>query len=258
MTQTEISMKRPRHFINSIEKGLSILSTFSENRPELTLTELARSNKMTMGTAHRYLLTLKELGFVAQGEDNKRYHLTLKVLSLGFSVFHGLDLRKRVLSYMIQMTKEMGVTTHCAIIDDTEILYVEKVRSNDLVNLDLTIGSRLPAYCTAMGKTILAFMDEKESREIISRVNLILHTPFTITSKKVLLKELETIRERGFGISNQELMVGLRTLAAPIFMHGRVEAALGVSYPCHRVEGNNLEAKFIERLLEIAGKVSIG
>jgi IclR family transcriptional regulator, pca regulon regulatory protein len=213
---------------------------------------------MSMGTAHRYLLTLRELGYVAQSGEDRKYRLTWKVLSLGFSVFNGLELRKRVLPYMIQMTKEMSLTTHCAILDDTEIVYIEKVRSKDVVDLDLTVGSRLPAYCTAMGKTILAFMGESQSREIISRSSLIPHTPFTITSKRALLKELETIRQRGFAVSNQELMVGLRTLAAPIFSHGKIEAAVGVSYPSHRVEGSQREKKYIDRLLELASMVSIG
>jgi IclR family pca regulon transcriptional regulator len=250
-------MKRPRHFINSLEKGLSILNTFSLTKPDLNLTELARENGMTLGSAHRYLLTLKELGYVAQNYKDKRYLLTTKVLSLGFSVLSNMDLKKRLLHHMMQMAKDMNVSTQCAVLDGVEIVYIERVRSSDVVNLDLNTGSRLPAYCTSMGKAILASMDEKKTRELIKKMNIVPLTPYTITKKTALLKDLKLTKERGYAINNQELMLGLKTLAAPIFKYGKVEAAFGVSYPIHRVEGNNLEDAFIKRMLEISQKVSI-
>jgi IclR family pca regulon transcriptional regulator len=253
-------MTRSRHFINSLEKGLSILNTFSAQKSELTLTELARANDMTLGTAHRYLFTLKELGYLTQNNiENKKYRLTTKVLSLGFSVLNGMDLKSRVLPEMFQLTRELDVTTQCAILVGTEIVYIERVRSSDVVNLDLTVGSRLPAYCTSMGKVILAFMDEKETRKLIGKMNPVAHTPYTITDRETFRKELELTRQRGYAINNQELTLGLRTLAVPIFKQGgRVEAALGLSYPYHHVEGNNLEAVYVKRLFEISKKVSMG
>lgn len=252
-------MKRSKNFIISLEKGLSILNAFSVQKSDLTLTELARANGMTLGTAHRYLRTLKELGYVTQSNiENRKYRLTTKVLSLGFSVLSSMDLRTRLLPYMSRLSKEMSVTTQCAILDGTEIVYIERVRSNDVVNLDLSTGSRLPAYCTAMGKAILAFMDEKKSRELINKTNLVSHTPYTITDKKILWEELKLTQQRGFAINNQELTLGLRTVAVPIFRDIEVEAAFGISYPCHRVEGNNLEAILVEKAIEISKKVSIG
>jgi IclR family transcriptional regulator, pca regulon regulatory protein len=249
-------MKRSRYFINSLEKGFSILSTFSDQKHRLTLTELARTKQMTLGTAHRYLLTLKELGFISQDED-KKYRLTPKVLSFGFSALKNMDLRTRVLPHMIKITKERDVTTQCAILEGVEIIYVERVRSTDVVNLDLTVGSRLPAYGTAMGKIILAFMNEDHTRKIIDQMNLLPLTPYTITNKKALWKELVETRRRGYAINNQELALGLRTLAAPIFSEGKVEAAIGVSFPAYRTEGSNFESQLVKEMLEIAQKVSL-
>jgi IclR family transcriptional regulator, pca regulon regulatory protein len=249
-------MRRSRYFIHSLEKGFSILSTFSDQKHRLTLTELARAKQMTLGTAHRYLLTLKELGFISQDED-KKYHLTPKVLSFGFSALKSMDLRTRVLPHMIKITKERDVTTQCAILEGVDIVYVERVRSTDVVNLDLTVGSRLPAYGTAMGKSILAFLNEDQSRKIIGQMNFVSLTPYTITNKKALWEELVETRRRGYAINNQELALGLRTLAAPIFNEGKVEAALGVSFPTYRIEKNDLESQLVKEILETARKVSL-
>ena len=234
------------------------MGTFLPENLNLTLTELARANDMTMGTAYRYLFTLKELGYVIQNPETKKYRLTPKVLTLGFSVLRGMDLRSRILPYMIETTRELDTTTQCAILDGVEIVYLERLRASDVVNLDLTTGSRLPAFCTAMGKVMLAFLHEKESRNLIEKVNFVLHTPYTITDKEILWKELKLTRQRGYAISNQELALGLRGIAAPIFKEERkLEAAFGLSFSCHRVEGNNLEAVYVERLLKIANEVSL-
>jgi len=250
-------MDRPRQFINSIEKGLAILSTFSSQKPKLTLTELSKMNQMTLGTAHRYLLTLKKLGYVRQNEEDKKYYLTPKVLSFGFSALRSMDLRTRVLPCMIKLTRERDVTTQCAVLEGVEIVYVERVRSGDVVNLDLTIGSRLPAYSTAMGKAILAFMDQGECKKIVNEMNFTHFTPYTITNKKAFWKELQETLQRGYAINNQELALGLRTFAAPIFNEGKVEAAIGVSFPIHRTQGNDFELLLVREIMEIARKVSI-
>ena len=247
-----------RHFIHSLQKGLSILTTFTPQKPDLTLSEIARVDHMTLATAHRYLLTLKELGYIEQGSGTKKYRLTSKVLELGFLVLKSMDLRTKVLPYMIQTTTDLGVTTHCAILVGTEIVYIERIRSSDITYLDLAEGFRLPAYCTALGKAILAFMDEKEREHVIQNMNLVSLTPHTITDKETLRKELELTRHRGYAIDSQELALGLRALAVPIFKEEqKVEAAFGISFPCHRTEGNNLEAVFVERLVEISRKISM-
>ena len=251
-------MSKSTSFISSLEKGFFVLNTFVPENPSLGLAAVARANNMTLGTAHRYLLTLKKLGYIAQDPETKKYRLTPKVLTLGFSVFRGMDLRSRILPYMLKMSRELDTTTQCAILDGTEIVYIERVRASGLVNLDLATGSRLPAHCTSMGKAILAFLPEKESRHLIGKMKLVPQTPFTITDKKILWEDLKLTRERGYAINNQELTLGLRTLAAPIFREERkVEAALGLSFPCDRVEGNNLESVYIDEMLKVSKAVSL-
>jgi IclR family pca regulon transcriptional regulator len=250
-------MKRPRHFINSLEKGLAILSTYSNQKSDFSLTEMAKRNNLTLGTAHRYLLTLKELGYVTQSAEDKKYRLTPKVLSLGFSALQSMELRARILPYMIQMTRSRGVTTQCAILIGKEIIYIERIQHSGHIALDLKVGSRLPAYCTATGKAILAFMDERERLKLIRKMDFVRMTPFTITSKETLVNDLEATRKRGYAVNNQELVIGFKAFAVPILYDGKVEASVGVSFGLHQLESGDLESVLIEEMLEIAKKVSI-
>jgi IclR family pca regulon transcriptional regulator len=158
---------------------------------------------------------------------------------------------------MIETTRELDVTTQCAMLDGTDIVFVDRVRSREVVNLDLTVGSRLPCYCTALGKAILAFLDRDKAKKIIDSLKFISHTPFTVSNREQFLEVLRETRERGYAINNQELTLGLKTIAAPVFKDGLVEGAFGMSYPIHRVEENDLEQLFAERLKEIVRKVSI-
>jgi len=248
---------RPRYFINSLARGLSILNSFSSDRPVLSATELAASNNITPATCARYISTLRDLGYLVQNPMTKKYTLTPRVLSLGFPFLKNMDLRTRLLPYMIETSRELDVTTQCAVLDGTDIVFLDRVRSKEVVNLDLTVGSRLPSYCTALGKAMLAFMDWEEVGKILDRIEFLPHTPYTITDRGLFEKTLRLTKRRGYSINDQELTLGLKTLATPIFRDGRVEGAFGISYPLHRGEGNDLEKVSIEKLKEIAKKASI-
>jgi IclR family transcriptional regulator, pca regulon regulatory protein len=251
-------MDESKRYISSLEKGLLLINSFLPENRELSLSEIARANGMNLGTTHRYVLTLKKLGYVAQNQESKKYRLTPKLVSMGFSILRGMDLRSRVFPYMMEMAKEFDTTSQCAILHGHEIIYIERVRSQDVVNLDLSVGSRLPAHCTSMGKVILAFLGEKERKRIVKQMKLLPLTPYTITDRKKFLQELDLTRQRGYAVNSQELTAGLRTIAVPIFNAGpRVEAAFGLSYPVYRVEGNDLEETYARRLLEISKLVSI-
>jgi len=248
---------KPRYFINSLERGLSILSTFSHSRPQLSLSELAQANNITLGTCTRYVQTLKDLSYILQDPSSKKYTLTLKILSLGLPLLKNMDLRSRLLPYMIETTRYLDVTTQCAILDETEIVYIERVRSKDVVNLDLTVGSRLPCYCTALGKAMLAFWEKGEVKRIIGKIDFVQHTPYTITDKDILIKELKLTKQRGYAHNDQELSLGLKTVAVPIFREDLVEGAFGISYPTNRVKNNQVERVFIEKLKEVSKKTSV-
>ncbi len=122
--------------------------------------------------------------------------------------------------------------------------------------MDITAGSRLPCYCTALGKAILAFLAKEEAKRIVDKLKFVPHSLFTITDKGTLLRELELTKQRGYARNEQELTLGLKTVAVPIFRDGHVEGAFGMSYPVGRVEGNDLEQVFVQKLKEISSKIS--
>jgi IclR family transcriptional regulator, pca regulon regulatory protein len=247
-----------RHFIYSLEKGLSILSLFSQLGPQLTLSELAKAANMGLGTATRYVQTLMELGYLTRDPFTKKYRLAPKILSLGFSLLKHMDLRARLTPHLAETNREFGVGTQCAILDETEIVYVERFRARSLVGLDLTVGSRIPAYCTALGRAILAFMDGESMKGVVAKMDLLPLTPLTITNRDDLFRELEITRRRGYAVNVQELVLGQAGLAAPIFQGETVEGAFGFTFPHNLMTDEQFKGTLIKRLEEIADKVSIG
>jgi len=233
---------------------LNLLSSAQEG---LSLSKIASLSNMSPATANRYLFTLKELSYVVQDPSTKKLNLTPKILNLGFPFIRNMNLRSRLLPHMLELTRELDVTTQCAILNGTEIVYVERIRSTDVVNLDLNIGSRLPAYCTSLGRAILAFMDKSEARRVIARMTLVKHTPYTITEKSRLKEELDKTRRRGYAINSQELTIGSKTFAVPVFKNGTVEGAVGVTFPVQRVKDSYSEEVFVEKLKQVSQKASI-
>jgi IclR family transcriptional regulator, pca regulon regulatory protein len=250
-------MMRARNQIHSLAKGLEVIRMFS-SKSSISLSEMASTQHMSIGSAHRYLNTLHSLGYIKQNPETKRYQLTPKILQLGFSALKDMNLRKRVLPYLLETSREFNITTACSVLDDTEILYIERVRSTELVNLDLSAGSRLPLHCTSMGKALLSFLPEEEREATIEKLELRPLTPYTITNKETLKKELEQIKARGYATCRQELNLGLESIAAPLFNDGKVEAAISFNLP--KITGNPksaLEKALIRRLLIISKEISI-
>jgi len=246
-----------RDFVSSFAKGLLLLSSFTRQQPAMTLSEVAKANRMNLPTARRYLHTLKQMGFVFHDEDAKRYRLTAKVLRLGSWVIEGMDIRTRLLPYMNRITSQMDITTSCAIIEDGEALTIERIRSKDVINLDLTAGSRLPVHATSLGKAISAFLPAADREALLARIDFTGYTSYTKTSPAELRTELEAIRRDGYATADQELSYGLKSIAVPIFdKYGTVEASFGVSYPCYRARTQGLEKTLVETLLDVCRKTS--
>ncbi len=185
-------------------------------------------------------------------ESTQTFQLTPKVLRLGSWVISSMGIKERLLPYMISIRNELNVTTHCAILEGNEVVTVERIRSSDVVNLDLSAGSRLPLHATSLGKAILAFMSPEQQKEIAKQLDYKTLTPYTITNMNQLSEELEKTRQRGYSIADQELSLGLKTMAIPVFNSKKiVEASFGVSYPLTRADENGFEEALIQKLFEI-------
>jgi IclR family pca regulon transcriptional regulator len=245
------------YFITSLERGIMVLEVLAQNKRPHGLVELASQTEMSPATATRYVMTLVSLGYVIRDPVTKQFRISPKVLSLGFSLLRDMDLRTRVSSHLLEASRRLNVGAQCGILDGTEIVYVERIQINAIVDLDIPVGSRLPAYCTALGKVILAFMDLDEAKRIIRDSKLVAHTPYTETNQAKLISSLEVIRKQGFAINRQELILGRNAMAAPIFRNGVVEGAIGFSFPFQKGKEACFEQNLVDVLKDISKKASL-
>jgi IclR family transcriptional regulator, pca regulon regulatory protein len=226
------SLREPR-YSQSLERGLAILGCFTPKRPILGIADIADDLGMSRSTTHRYVITLVALGYLEQGASRK-YRLGLRVTDLGMSALNSTGLREHAHPYLEELRQRTSYTVNLGVLDGTDVLYVDRVRSfrrgQSKIDLDLHTGSRLPAYCTSMGKLLLANLPESEQRELISAIKVSKRGPNTITSKKALREELEEIQSAGFAVNDQELAPELITIAAPVRNEAReVVAAINLA-----------------------------
>jgi IclR family transcriptional regulator, pca regulon regulatory protein len=227
------SLREPR-YSQSLERGLAILSSFTPERPVRGIADVADELGMRRSTTHRYMSTLVALGYLEQGAARK-YRLGLRVTDLGMSALNSTALREHARPYLEELCRQSSYTVSLAVLDGPEIVYVDRVRSARRTqgkDLDLTPGSRLPAYCTAMGKLLLAFLPDEEQRHLLSEIKPTRMGPNTITSKTQLRAELENIREEGFAVNDQELAPELYAIAAPVRSESH-EVVAAVSLTAH-------------------------
>jgi IclR family transcriptional regulator, pca regulon regulatory protein len=247
----------------SLERGLAILSAFDSDRPLIGVSELSRELALSRSTAHRYIATLARLGYLQQDPDSKRYRLGPKVLDLGFSAINSMDVREISAPHLRRLSDETGHTVNLAILDGTDVVYIERCRTAQPgqreIDLNLHVGARLPAYCTAMGKAILAFVPEDRREAIIERIDFVSRGPNTITDPAEFRAELERIRVSGFAVNDEELAYGLRSIAAPIQAHsGEVLAALNLAVHRTMSTMDELIARFGPAVKQTAEDISLG
>src|SRR6202167_736984 len=176
------SLREPR-YSQSLERGLAILGCFTPQRPVLGIADIADELGMSRSTTHRYVITLVALGYLEQGASRK-YRLGLRVTDLGMSALNSTGLREHSHLYLQELRQRSSYTVSLAVLDGSDILYIDRVRSfrrgQDTIDLDLQPGSRLPAYCTAMGKLLLAYLPEPEQRDLFASMKLSKRGPNTI------------------------------------------------------------------------------
>jgi IclR family pca regulon transcriptional regulator len=228
------SLREPR-YSQSLERGLAILGCFTPKRPVLGIADIADELGMSRSTTHRYVITLVALGYLEQGASRK-YRLGLRVTDLGMSALNSTGLREHAHPYMEELRQRTSYTTSLGVLEGTEVLYVDRVRSfrrgQGKIDLNLHTGSRVPAYCTAMGKLLLANLPEPEQRELIASMKLTKRGPNTITSKKALREDLDEIATAGFAVNDEELAPELYAIAAPVRNEAR-EVVAAVNLAAH-------------------------
>jgi IclR family transcriptional regulator, pca regulon regulatory protein len=246
-----------RYFIASLAKGLELLSCFDHSSQPLSLKDLTERMGWSKGVAFRYAFTLQKLGYLHQDPVTKRYRPGVKVLGLGFACLSSMGLTERAQSYLEELFQETRQPAHIAVLDGSDIVYVARRADRSLTSINVFVGARLPAYCTSMGKLLLAYLPPSEVEQRLAGVTLTRHTPNTITSLARLKAELARIRRQGYSSTDQELELGARSVAAPICdASGEVIAAVNVSTLVARVSPEELHQVFLPRLLKAANRIS--
>lgn len=243
---------------SSLRRGLQILEAFTPSSPRIRLCDVVEKTKMPKATALRFLRTLMELDYVSYDSRAKVYWLTPRVMSLGYTVLSGIDVREVAVPFMAELSSTLGQSVNLAVLDGTEIVYIERIAKRRILNIDLHVGTRLNAYQTALGQVILAFMREAERGPIIRRLRQDPEiAPHLGPNGKRIRSKLKEIQERGYALNDEEYNRGLRAIAAPVFDHeGVVDAAINVAVFAHLVTRDDLIEKYVPPLLNTARQIS--
>jgi IclR family pca regulon transcriptional regulator len=258
-TRSVPSLREPR-YSQSLERGLAILACFTPERPVLGIADIADELGMSRSTTHRYVITLVALGYLEQGASRK-YRLGLRVTDLGMSALNSTGLREHSQPYLEELRQRTSYTVNMAVLDGPEILYVDRARSyrrgQSQIDLGLRLGSRLPAYCTSMGKLLLAYLPEEEQKDLIGDMKLTRRAPNSITSKKALRTELEHVREEGFAVNDEELAQGLHSISAPVRSeNNEVVAAVNMAAHASMISLEELVDHLGPHLVSTADRIS--
>ena len=243
--------------IKSIEKCFVILDCLLSRQGMLTLEEITHLTGYKKTTCFRLLKTLRTLGIVELPPDSKKYQYGSHLAAIGLSALKHMNLRQIALPILQQLRDETGETVNLTILSGSEILYVERIMSDYLVNVNVNVGDRLPVYCASMGKVILAYLPEGRLDAILSAIAFRSRTANTIGSQKALRKELAQIRADGFAINDEELEIGLRAVAAPIFNYtGEAFAATNIAWTTARHPERTAFAEYARKIVTAAEKIS--
>ena len=236
MVKRAASSPSSTYYVESLARGLSVLSSFSEERPVLSLTDISRRLQLNKTTTYRLLTTLESLGYLHRDQKTKLYRPALEVLRLGFVVLSGLEVREAAAPYLRHLADKVEETVNLAVLDNHEVVYIDRVGSKHMLNVYRPIGSRLPAYCTSTGKSLLAFLSQEQLEVALAATTWERRTENTIVTPDALKENLALVRGRGFADSNGEMIPELRAVAAPVRQNnGQVVATVNISVPSHRV-----------------------
>jgi IclR family pca regulon transcriptional regulator len=245
---------RNTDFVQSLERGLAVIRAFDAERRELTLSDVARATDLTRATARRFLLTLTELGYVSVSKG--RFSLRPRVLELGYPYLSSLSLPELAPPHMERLVARVNESSSISVLDDTDIVYVVRVPTRRIMSITLSVGTRLPAYATSMGRVLLAGLAEDELEQLLERTELRPLTARTVTDPHTLTQLLARVRRQGYALTDQELEEGLRSIAVPIRDGaGGVAAALNVSVHASRSSAAALKRDVLPLTLETAAAI---
>ena len=245
-----------RDYVNSLARGLEVIRVFTRHKPKMTLSDVSRTTGMTRARVRRFLLTLVREGYVES--DGKLFWLRPKTLELGFSVLSSMNLLDAAQPIMNRLTDKMKESCFAAVLDKDSVIYIARASSNRVIDVDIHVGSRVPAHCVSTGRVLLAALPDEQMNEYLENATLEKLTEYTVTSKVELRSLLEETRRQGWSIVNQELELGLMSISVPIrTQSGDIIAALNLSGPTSRTTMEELRTRYLGELLEASQKITM-
>jgi len=242
-------------FMTSLARGLHVIRAFAGVDRRLTIADVSRATGLTRAVVRRCLYTLKELGY-AQTEG-RMYFLQPRILNLGYAYLSTAPVPIAAQPVLEEMSETLGEASSVAVLDDGAVVYVGRAATKRIMSVTLGVGSRLPAYCTALGRVLLAHLTDEQVNIELSKVDFTQHTKHTVTSRKRLEELLVEVRQEGFALNDQELEIGLRSIAVPVRnVVGTVVAAMNVSSQASRVSRRELLERCLPVLKVAAEKLS--
>ena len=252
----EIDALTDPSFMTSLARGLAVVKAFSDQRRAMTIAQISHKTGIPRAAVRRCLYTLKQLGY-ADSEANN-FFLKPKILTLGYSYLSSTPLTVSAQPCLNQLSRTLNESCSLAVLEDQEVLYISRSQTSRVLSVALNAGSRLPAYCTSLGRVLLAGLSEAALDQYLSKVKLVAYTDRTVVNEARLREIIAETRQRGFTIVEEELEIGLRSIAVPVRgASGATMAALNIGTQATRVSRAQLEQTFLPALLTAASELSV-
>ncbi len=255
--RSEARGKNGALMVNSVEKAFRVLSAFGRQHQTLNLSQVASETGMDLSAAQRFTHTLTRLGYLHKDAETKRFELTAKTLDLGYHFIRSSRLVDRAMPYLMHLSKETEETVNLTMREGPEIIFVSRFLSRHVLNTDVIIGTRMPAYCTAPGIAMLSRLPEDEAMAVIDASDLKAHTPSTVWQRDALRDKIRQAAAQGYATAFEEVYLGDASIAAPILDHrGRPEGAVNVAVSCSRYTREEVVTRFSALIIAAAHAIS--
>ena len=243
---------------NSLKRGLQVLEAFTPSFPRMRLQDVVRKTGIPKVTALRFLRTFVSLRYVSYDTETKLYSLSPRTMSLGYTALSSMDVREIAVPYLEQLSESTGQNVNLGILDGIEVIYVERIKKKQILNIDLNVGSRLNVYNSSIGQVILAFMEKSECERIVEELlgdpNI---TMLAGANGELLYKKLDDVRKHGYALNDEAYVSGVRAIGAPVFNHkGKVDAGINIPVFSHMVSRDELIQKYLPLLLKTTERLS--
>ena len=229
-----------RYRIHVIDRAAQILDCFGFDHQELSVSEIGAKTGLHRSTAHRILMALEYNDLIKQNPSTGKYHLGIKLFKLGHQAVSQLNLREICRPFLSRLMNDTKETIHLAVLDDDQVLYLDKVEGPHALRMPSRVGRYIPTYCTSLGKAMLSCLDDQEVKSILRRQTLKPHTENTVKNINQFLADLGSVRKRGYAVDNEEIEIGLRCVGAPLRDYtGGMVGAISVAAPSARLSEKN-------------------